>query len=104
MTGHAPMLPKWAYGFFQSKDRYVSLDEIREIAERYREEHIPLDAMVQDWFWWKTEGDPVFNSNYHDVAQGSRGPAQGKRARDDLRLGPARSQVRNLQDFSTQST
>ena len=69
MTGHTPMLPKWAYGFFQSKDRYVSLDEIREIAERYRREHVPLDAMVQDWFWWKTEGDPVFNSNYHDVAQ-----------------------------------
>src|SRR5579863_4185660 len=68
MTGHAPMLPKWAYGFFQSKDRYVSLDEIREIANSYRREHIPLDAMVQDWFWWKTEGDPVFNSNYHDVA------------------------------------
>src|SRR6201997_2773504 len=69
MTGHAPLLPKWAYGFFQSKDRYVSLDEIREIAQRYRQEHIPLDAMVQDWFWWKTEGDPIFNSNYHDVAK-----------------------------------
>ncbi|MGA9243655.1 MAG: TIM-barrel domain-containing protein [Silvibacterium sp.] len=69
MTGHAPLLPKWAYGFFQSKDRYLSLDEIREIAGRYRKEHIPLDAMVQDWFWWKTEGDPIFNSNYHDVAQ-----------------------------------
>lgn len=69
MTGHAPMLPKWAYGFFQSKDRYVSLDEINDIARRYRQEHIPLDAMVQDWFWWKTEGDPVFNSNYHDVAK-----------------------------------
>ena len=69
MTGHTPLLPKWAYGFFQSKDRYVSLDEIREIAQRYRKEHIPLDAIVQDWFWWKTEGDPVFNSNYHDVAQ-----------------------------------
>ena len=69
MTGHAPMLPKWAYGLFQSKDRYVSLDEIRAIADRYRAEHIPLDAMVQDWFWWKTEGDPVFNSNYHDVAK-----------------------------------
>ena len=68
MTGHAPLLPKWAYGFFQSKDRYVSLDEIREIAQRYRQEHIPLDAVVQDWFWWKIEGDPVFNSNYHDVA------------------------------------
>ncbi len=69
MTGHTPMLPKWAYGFFQSKDRYVSLDEIRDIAQRYRAEHIPLDAMVQDWFWWKTEGDPIFNANYHDVSQ-----------------------------------
>ena len=69
LTGHAPMLPKWAYGFFQSKDRYISLDEITEIAQRYRKEHIPLDAMVQDWFWWKNEGDPDFNSNYHDVAK-----------------------------------
>lgn len=67
MTGHTPMLPKWAYGLFQSKDRYVSLDEILDIAHRYRAQHIPLDAMVQDWFWWKTEGDPEFNSNYHDV-------------------------------------
>ena len=69
MTGHAPMLPKWAFGYFQSKDRYVSLDEIQKIAKRYRGKHIPLDAMVQDWFWWKTEGDPVFNANYHDVAK-----------------------------------
>jgi alpha-D-xyloside xylohydrolase len=69
MTGHAPMLPKWAYGFFQSKDRYESLDEIQKIAHRYRAEHIPLDAMVQDWFWWKVEGDPEFNKNYHDVAK-----------------------------------
>jgi len=67
LTGHTPMLPKWSYGFFQSKDRYVSLDEILGIAARYRSEHIPLDAIVQDWFWWKTEGDPVFNQNYHDV-------------------------------------
>jgi alpha-D-xyloside xylohydrolase len=67
MTGHAPLLPKWAYGFFQSKDRYESLDEIKTIAQRYRAEHIPLDAMVQDWFWWKEEGDPDFNKNYHDV-------------------------------------
>jgi alpha-D-xyloside xylohydrolase len=67
LTGHAPMLPKWAYGFFQSKDRYVSQDEILGIAHRYRQEHIPLDAIVQDWFWWKTEGDPIFNSNFTDI-------------------------------------
>ena len=67
LTGHAPMLPKWAYGFFQSKDRYVSQEEILGIAHRYRQEHIPLDAIVQDWFWWKTEGDPIFNSNFTDI-------------------------------------
>jgi alpha-D-xyloside xylohydrolase len=67
MTGHTPMLPKWAYGLFQSKDRYVSQAEILDVANRYRKEHIPLDAIVQDWFWWKTEGDPIFNANYTDV-------------------------------------
>ena len=36
LTGHTPMLPKWAYGFFQSKDRYMSQDEILGIAHRYR--------------------------------------------------------------------
>jgi alpha-D-xyloside xylohydrolase len=67
MTGHTPMLPKWAYGFFQSKDRYRSQQEILSIAQRYREQHIPMDAIVQDWFWWKVMGDPEFNSNYTDV-------------------------------------
>jgi alpha-D-xyloside xylohydrolase len=67
LTGHTPLLPKWAYGFFQSKDRYVSQDEVLGIAHRYRAEHIPLDTIVQDWFWWKAEGDPIFNSNFTDV-------------------------------------
>ncbi len=69
MTGHAPLLPQWAYGLFQSKDRYISQPEILGIAGEYRARHIPLDAIVQDWFWWKPggEGDPVFNSNYTDV-------------------------------------
>jgi alpha-D-xyloside xylohydrolase len=60
LTGHTPLLPLWGYGFFQSKDRYVSQDEVLGIAHRYREEHIPLDAIVQDWFWWKAQGDPIF--------------------------------------------
>jgi alpha-D-xyloside xylohydrolase len=67
LTGHTPMLPKWSYGFFQSKDRYVSQEEVLAIAHRYREQHIPLDGIVQDWFWWKSEGDPIFNSNFPDV-------------------------------------
>ena len=96
MTGHAPMLPKWAYGFFQSKDRYVSLDEIRDIAQRYRQEHIPLDAIVHDLFWGKTEGDPVFNSNYHDVVQDLQ-VLHKENARHDPVWGLL-DPVRNLQD------
>ncbi len=67
LTGHTPMLPKWSYGFFQSKDRYVSQEEVLGIVHRYRDQHIPLDGIVQDWFWWQVEGDPIFNSNFSDV-------------------------------------
>jgi alpha-D-xyloside xylohydrolase len=69
MTGRAPLFPEWAYGFFQSKDRYKTQAEILSIAAEYRARHIPMDAIVQDWFWWKDggKGDPVFNSGYTDL-------------------------------------
>jgi alpha-D-xyloside xylohydrolase len=56
LTGHVPLFPAWAYGFFQSKDRYASQAEMLEIAHQYRARHIPLDGLVQDWFWWKQGG------------------------------------------------
>lgn len=69
LTGHVPLFPEWAYGFFQSKDRYKTQQEMLDVAAGYRQRHIPLDAIVQDWFWWKNggKGDPVFNSGYTDV-------------------------------------
>ena len=69
MTGHVPLFPEWAYGFFQSKDRYKTQAEVLAIAAAYRARHIPIDAIVQDWFWWKPDGkgDPVFNAGYTDV-------------------------------------
>jgi alpha-D-xyloside xylohydrolase len=69
MTGHAPLFPQWGYGLFQSKDRYQTQAEILDIASQYRARHIPLDAIVQDWYWWKRggEGDPEFNAGYTDV-------------------------------------
>jgi alpha-D-xyloside xylohydrolase len=69
MTGHAPMLPAWAYGLFQSKDKYESQEEILKVAGEFRARHIPMDAIVQDWFWWKQggEGDPEYNANFTNV-------------------------------------
>ena len=66
LTGQAPMFGKWAYGFWQCKNRYKSQDEILAIAHKYRELHIPADNIVQDWFWWNRKGEHVFNKNYPD--------------------------------------
>jgi alpha-D-xyloside xylohydrolase len=66
LTGQAPLFGKWAYGFWQCKNRYKSQDEILGIARKYRELHIPVDNIVQDWFWWNRKGEFVFNKNYPD--------------------------------------
>lgn len=52
-TGTAPMYPKWAYGLFQSQDRYKTQAEILSVRDGYRNNHIPVDAVVQDWYWWE---------------------------------------------------
>ena len=68
MTGHAPMFGEWAYGFFQSKDRYKSDAELLKVAAEYRAAHVPLDVLVQDWYWWVHQGDPEFRPDaYPDV-------------------------------------
>ena len=66
LTGQAPMFGKWAYGFWQCKNRYRSQDEILGVAKKYRDLHIPVDNIVQDWFWWNRKGEFVFNKNYPD--------------------------------------
>jgi alpha-D-xyloside xylohydrolase len=79
LTGHAPLFAEWAYGLFQSKDRYKTQEEMLSIAAGYRSRHIPMDGLVQDWYWWKEggKGDPVFNSGYTDV------PAELKTLHDE---------------------
>ncbi|WP_165851962.1 glycoside hydrolase family 31 protein [Mucilaginibacter terrenus] len=51
-TGRAPMFGKWAYGLFQSQDRYLSEAEILTVKDNYRKNHIPVDVLVQDWYYW----------------------------------------------------
>ncbi len=52
VTGPAPMLPKWAFGFWQCKNRYMSADELKTAVATFRSSGIPLDCIVQDWSWW----------------------------------------------------
>ena len=52
-TGTAPMFPKWSFGLFQSQDRYKSQNEIISVKDKYRNNKIPVDCIVQDWFYWE---------------------------------------------------
>lgn len=52
LTGVTPMLPKWAVGYIQSRERYVSQAHILETAEEYRKIGVPIDCIIQDWQTW----------------------------------------------------
>ncbi len=64
LTGPTPMLPKAAYGYIQCKQRYASQKEVLDVAQGYRDRHLPADVMVVDWFYYTKMGqmdmDPRF--------------------------------------------
>jgi len=66
LTGEVPLFGKWAYGFWQCKNKYESQAEIEGVAAKYRALHIPVDNIVQDWFWWITMGEMKWNDHYPD--------------------------------------
>lgn len=65
LTGQAVMLPKWAFGYVQSKERYKTQEEILATAARFREENIPLDCIVLDWLSWEDGkwGNKIFDKS-----------------------------------------
>lgn len=52
LTGDSPMFPLWSYGFHQSRERYMSQQELVSVVDRYRELEVPLDGIIQDWQYW----------------------------------------------------
>ena len=52
LTGDAPMMPKWLFGFTQSKERYCTQQELLDVVAEYRRRRVPLDLIVQDWSYW----------------------------------------------------
>ncbi len=69
LTGQATMLPDWAFGFWQSKNKYNTQDEILKTVAEFRRRQIPMDTIVQDWQYWPIDkwGDHEFEaSRYPD--------------------------------------
>ena len=56
LSGNAPMFPKWAYGFWQCRERYTSAKHLVETVEEFRKRSLPLDVIVQDWQYWGNRG------------------------------------------------
>jgi len=55
ITGKAPMMPKWAMGLWQCRERYQSQQELLNVVKEFRQRQIPLDNIVQDWFYWSED-------------------------------------------------
>jgi alpha-D-xyloside xylohydrolase len=66
VTGKAQIMPEWAMGYWQSRERYKSQDELVNVVREYRKRNIPLDNIVLDWSYWPVkswgshEFDPAF--------------------------------------------
>ena len=52
LTGEVPLFPLWTFGYWQSRERYKTQDELVNVVKRYRELHVPLDGIIQDWQYW----------------------------------------------------
>jgi alpha-D-xyloside xylohydrolase len=72
ITGKAPMMPKWAMGFWQCRERYKTQDELLSVVKEFRERQIPIDNIVQDWFYWKEDqwGSHEFDATRYPDPEG----------------------------------
>lgn len=64
ITGHASEMPEWATGFWQSRLRYETQDELLSVARKYKDLGIPLSAIICDYFHWTEQGDYKFDPKY----------------------------------------
>jgi alpha-D-xyloside xylohydrolase len=82
ITGKAPMMPKWAMGLWQCRQRYQTQEELLSVVKEFRKRKIPLDNIVQDWFYWEEDkwGSHEFDSTRYPNPEG-----MVKELHDDLK-------------------
>jgi alpha-D-xyloside xylohydrolase len=82
LTGNAPLMARWTWGMWQSKERYETQAQLVSIATRYRQMGIPIDAVIQDWQYWPAG---QWGSHHFDPAR-YPDPAAMVRAIHDLHV------------------
>ncbi len=66
LTGKSPVMPKWAMGFWQSRERYKTAEELVGTFKEFRKRRIPIDNIVQDWSYWPED---AWGSHEFDAAR-----------------------------------
>ena len=56
LTGAAPLMPNWAYGYIHCRERFHSQQELLATLKEFRNRQLPLDVIVQDWQYWGKYG------------------------------------------------
>lgn len=73
LSGQAPLFPHWAFGYWQSRQRFKSQEELLDAVTKYRSLKVPLDVIVQDWQYWgadkKTWNSTLFNNSAYPNPQ-----------------------------------
>lgn len=64
LTGHAPRMPEWALGFWQSRLRYETQEQVLGVAQRYKDMGITPSVIIIDYFHWTEQGDYKFDPKY----------------------------------------
>lgn len=70
VTGKVPMMPDYAMGFWQSKLRYQTQEELLEVAREYKRRNLPISVIAIDFFHWPNQGDWKFDPEYWPDPEG----------------------------------
>lgn len=70
IMGHTPRFPKFASGFWQSRLRYESQEDLLNVAREYKKRNIPISVIVIDYFHWTEQGDWKFEPSLWPDVEG----------------------------------
>ena len=66
LTGKAQVMPKWAMGYWQSREKYNTREEVLSTLKGFRDRQIPIDNIVIDWLHWEQDS---WGSHEFDLAR-----------------------------------
>lgn len=102
LTGKASMLPKWAFGYIQSQERYETENEIVDIVKQTREHGLSIDCVVLDWLSWKDGewGQKTFDKERFSDAKGMVSKVHDMNAHFMISIWPAMNEITdNYKEF-----